>query len=46
VEIRIAADRPTGALKPILRFLGADEPNYSIAPNGPKLLGELGEPLP
>jgi xylan 1,4-beta-xylosidase len=46
VEIQIAIDRPTGALKPIWRFFGADEPNYSTAPNGRKLLGELGQLRP
>jgi xylan 1,4-beta-xylosidase len=46
VEIRIAVDRPKGELKPIWRFFGADEPNYSTAPNGRKLLGELGDLRP
>lgn len=46
VEIRINAASPTGELKPIWRFFGADEPNYATMPNGRKLLGELGEMKP
>ena len=43
VNIRVDASRQQGELKPIWRFFGADEPNYTTAPNGRKLLGELGE---
>ena len=41
VTIRVDASHPKGALAPIWRFFGADEPNYIYAPNGKKLLGEL-----
>ena len=43
VQIRIDAARPTGPLKPIWRFFGADEPNYAYMKHGRELLGELGE---
>ena len=46
VHIEIDAARPTGPLKPIWRFFGADEPNYTYMKNGTKLLGELGELKP
>ena len=36
------AARPTGDLKPIWRFFGADEPNYATMKDGRKLLAELG----
>ncbi len=42
VTITVHADRPTGPYKPIWNFFGADEPNYLYAPNGQKLLRELG----
>ena len=42
VHITIDTSKATGPLKPIWRFFGADEPNYATAPNGRKLLGELG----
>ena len=42
VHIAINAALPTGPLKPIWRFFGADEPNYAYMPNGNELLGELG----
>jgi xylan 1,4-beta-xylosidase len=42
VSIRVEAGRPLGALRPIWRFFGADEPNYATMPHGRKLLGELG----
>jgi len=41
VTITVHADQPTGIYKPIWNFFGADEPNYTYAPNGQKLLGEL-----
>ena len=41
VSIRVHADQPDGPLPPIWSFFGYDEPNYSYAPNGKKLLGEL-----
>jgi xylan 1,4-beta-xylosidase len=43
VAIRIDAAKPKGALHPIWRFFGADEPNYATMKDGKKLLGELGE---
>ncbi|HKW60997.1 MAG TPA: hypothetical protein VJN89_00505 [Candidatus Acidoferrum sp.] len=36
------ADRPDGALPPVWNYFGYDEPNYTYAPNGQKLLRELG----
>lgn len=41
ISITVHADRPTGVYKPIWNFFGADEPNYTYAPNGQKLLREL-----
>ena len=43
VLIRVDASKTSGALKPIWRFFGADEPNYAYMKNGKKLLAELGE---
>jgi xylan 1,4-beta-xylosidase len=34
-------DQSTGPISPIWNFFGHDEPNYTYAPNGKKLLGEL-----
>jgi xylan 1,4-beta-xylosidase len=42
VVIRVDAAKPTGPLRPIWRFFGADEPNYATMKNGRKLLAELG----
>jgi xylan 1,4-beta-xylosidase len=42
VNIEVDAARPLGALKPIWRFFGADEPNYAYMKDGQKLLSELG----
>jgi xylan 1,4-beta-xylosidase len=41
VTIHVHADRSEGALRPIWNYFGYDEPNYTYAPNGKKLLGEL-----
>ena len=41
VQIQVFADRPDGALPPIWNYFGYDEPNYTYAPNGQKLLREL-----
>lgn len=41
VQIRVHADQSDGSLAPIWSFFGYDEPNYTYAPNGQKLLGEL-----
>ena len=46
VRIEVDAARPTGPLKPIWRFFGADEPNYAYMKDGQKLLAELGELKP
>jgi xylan 1,4-beta-xylosidase len=46
VSVRVDAAKPTGELKPIWRFFGADEPNYAYMKNGKKLVGELGEMAP
>ncbi len=46
VKITVDAARPTGPLKPIWRFFGADEPNYAYMKDGQKLLGELGKLKP
>jgi len=43
VTIGVDAGRPGAALRPIWRFFGADEPNYSYAPHGKKLLAHLGQ---
>lgn len=41
VRIEVHADQPDGDLNPIWTYFGYDEPNYSYAPNGRKLLAEL-----
>ena len=41
VAIHVRADQSDGTIAPIWTFFGYDEPNYSYAPNGRKLLGEL-----
>jgi xylan 1,4-beta-xylosidase len=41
VNIQVHADQPEGTISPIWNFFGYDEPNYTYAPNGRKLLGEL-----
>lgn len=43
VRIQIDASKPTGPLKPIWRFFGADEPNYAYMKHGDELLGHLGD---
>jgi xylan 1,4-beta-xylosidase len=42
VTIHVHAGQPTGAYSPIWNYFGADEPNYTYAPNGKQLLTELG----
>ena len=42
VTIGVDAGHPQGELKPIWRFFGGDEPNYSYAKNGETLLAHLG----
>ena len=46
VSIRVEADTDLGALKPIWRFFGADEPNYAYMPHGSKLIAHLGDLSP
>jgi xylan 1,4-beta-xylosidase len=41
VTIHVRADQSAGTLRPIWNYFGYDEPNYTYAPNGKKLLGEL-----
>jgi xylan 1,4-beta-xylosidase len=46
VTIQVDASQTKGALRPIWRFFGADEPNYATMKDGRKLLTELGELKP
>jgi len=41
VTITIDAAKPTGNLNPIWRWCGYDEPNYTYAPNGKKLIADF-----
>src|SRR5271155_5582597 len=41
VTIHVRADQSAGDIRPIWNYFGYDEPNYTYAPNGKKLLGEL-----
>src|SRR5277367_4985902 len=41
VTIHVDADTPVGPFKPIWRFFGYDEPNYTYSPNGRKVISEL-----
>ena len=41
VTVRVGADVAQGAMPPVWNYFGYDEPNYTYAPNGKKLLGEL-----
>jgi xylan 1,4-beta-xylosidase len=41
VRIRVHADQVDGPIAPVWSFFGYDEPNYTYAPNGEKLLAEL-----
>ena len=41
VTIRVDAERIQGAMTPVWNYFGYDEPNYTYAPNGKKLLSEL-----
>lgn len=43
MSIEVDAGKWLGALPPIWRFFGADEPNYATEPDGERLLMELGE---
>src|SRR5436190_609260 len=46
VAIRVDAAKPTGPLKPIWRFFGADEPNYAYMKDGQKLIADIGKLAP
>jgi xylan 1,4-beta-xylosidase len=41
VNVTVHADHPDGQISPIWSFFGYDEPNYTYAANGRKLLSEL-----
>ena len=41
VTIQVRADQSDGGIRPIWNYFGYDEPNYTYAPHGKKLLGEL-----
>jgi len=41
VSIHVQADHPDGPMSPVWSYFGYDEPNYTYAPNGKKLLAEL-----
>jgi len=41
VNIRVQVDQSLGAMPQIWNYFGYDEPNYTYAANGKKLLGEL-----
>jgi xylan 1,4-beta-xylosidase len=41
VSIQVQADHSEGPIAPVWNYFGYDEPNYTYAPNGRKLLGEL-----
>jgi xylan 1,4-beta-xylosidase len=41
VSIRVRTDQPEGPARPNWNYWGYDEPNYTYAQNGKKLLGEL-----
>src|SRR5579883_2579317 len=41
VAIKVLTDRPQGKVRPIWRFFGYDEANYTYAPDGKKLLTEI-----
>src|SRR5919204_5564083 len=43
VSIQVNADQPQGPVNPTWNYFGYDEPNYTYAPNGKKLLKELAE---
>ena len=46
VTIRVNAAQTAGPLQPIYGYFGYDEPNYTYAKNGRKLIGELGALAP
>jgi xylan 1,4-beta-xylosidase len=42
VQISVDASRPVAPFKPIHRFFGGDEPNYTYMEDGRRLLGHIG----
>jgi xylan 1,4-beta-xylosidase len=46
VTIRVDAAKSIGAMKPVWRFFGHDEPNYTYMKDGTKLLTQLAELSP
>ncbi len=46
VAVKVDASKSAGALPPVWRFFGADEPNYATMKDGRKLLTELGKLRP
>src|SRR5262245_30988133 len=46
VSIRIDTEQTQGPLKPIYRFFGYDEPNYTYMKDGKKLLSQLADASP
>jgi xylan 1,4-beta-xylosidase len=42
IRISVDAARPAGTYTPVWGYFGADEPNYTYAPDGRRLLDELG----
>ena len=40
-SIQVQANQSEGPMRPIWNYFGYDEPNYTYAPNGKELLGEL-----
>src|SRR5687768_8624708 len=43
VTVEVDASNPLGELRPIWRFFGYDEPNYTYMTDGRRLIGELGK---
>ena len=43
VSINVDAAQKLGAFQPIWSYFGYDEPNYTYAKNGKKLIGELSD---
>jgi xylan 1,4-beta-xylosidase len=41
VNLQVQVDQSEGLISPVWNYFGYDEPNYTYAPNGKKLLGEL-----
>jgi xylan 1,4-beta-xylosidase len=41
VNIQVRVDQSEGPISPVWNYFGYDEPNYTYAPNGKKLLAEL-----